>query len=65
MHILGHFLAILWPFLGHIVELKGKKGLFVIEQSRGTLSVATVSFGWSILTGLLGTFGLKQSFLGH
>ena len=34
----GPFLAILGPFLGHIVELEGNKGLFVTRKSRRTWS---------------------------
>ena len=33
----GPFSAIFGPFLGHIVELEGNKGLFVTGQSRSTL----------------------------
>ena len=32
----GPFLAIFGPFLGHIVELECKKGLFVMGRSRRT-----------------------------
>ena len=39
----GPFLAILGPFLGHIAELEGNKGLFVTGQSRRTWSAATTS----------------------
>ena len=35
----GHFLAIFGPFLGHIMELEGKKGLLVTGQSRRTWNV--------------------------
>ena len=33
---LGHFQPFFGPFLGHIVELEGNKGLFVTGQSRRT-----------------------------
>ena len=33
------FLAIFWPFLGHIVELEGKKELLVMGPSRRTWNV--------------------------
>ena len=39
------FLAILGPFLGHIVEIEGNKVLFVMGQSRCTCNVATISLG--------------------
>ena len=61
----GPFLAIFGPFLGHIVELEGKKGLFVMEQSRISWSVATVSLRCSVLTGLWGSFGPRKAVLGH
>ena len=37
----GLLLAIFWPFLRYIVELEGKKELFVTRKSRCTCSVAT------------------------
>ena len=53
------FLAIFGPFLAHIMELEGIKGLFVTRikglfvtrKSRHTWSVATVSLHLTILNG--------------
>ena len=61
----GQFLAIFRPFLGHIVELEGKKGLFVTGKSRRTLCVATVFLRLAFLHGFQGRFGPKKAVLGH
>ena len=61
----GPFLAILGPFLGHTVELEGKKGLFVTGQSRHKWSVATVSLRLAVLTRFRGRFRPKKAILGH
>ena len=62
---LGHSLAIFGPFLGHIVELEGKKGLLVTGQSWRTSSVATVCLRLAVMTGFRGRFGPKKAVLGH
>ena len=59
------FLAIFGPFLGHIVELEGKKGLLVTGQSRRTSSVGTVSLRLAVLSGFGGRLGPKKAVLGH
>ena len=59
----GPFLPIFGPFLGHIVELEGSKGLLVARQSRHTWSVATVSLCLSILIGYEGRFVPKNAVL--
>ena len=53
------FLAIFGPFLGHIVELEGKKELFVMGQSRRTWNAVTISLRLAVLTGFWGRFGQK------
>ena len=60
-----HIQAIFGPFLGHIVELEGKKGLFFTVQSRRTWSVGTVCFRLAVSTGFLGRFVPKKAVLGH
>ena len=52
-------------FLGHIVELEGKKGLMVTGQSRGTWSVSTVCLCLAVSTGFQGCFGPKKAVLGY
>ena len=59
------FLAIFGPFLGHIVELEGKKELFVMGQSRRTWSVATVSLRLVVFTRFRDCFGPKKAVLRH
>ena len=61
----GPFLAIFGPFLGHIVELEGNKGLLVTGQSRRMCNVATVSLRLAVLSGFLGRLGPKKAVLGH
>ena len=51
------FVAIFGPFLGHIVELELNYGLLVMEQSRRTWSVASVSLR---LTGFQDCFRPKK-----
>ena len=61
---LGHF----WPFgpfLGHIVELEGKKGLLFTGQWWRTWSVGTVCLRLAVMTGFRGRFGPKKAVLGH
>ena len=60
-----HIQAIFGPFLGHIVELEGKKVLLVMGQSRRTCSVATTCLRLAVLTGFRGRFGPKKAVLGH
>ena len=59
------FLAIFGPFLRHIVELEGMKGLLVTGQLRRTCSVRTVCLRLAVLTGFRGRFGPKMAVLGH
>ena len=62
--ILGLFGAFFGPFLGHIVELKGTRGLFDTLKSSRTLSVATVSLHLGVLPGFGGYFGRKKAVFG-
>ena len=57
---LSHFWRLFGPFLGHIVELEGKKGLLGMGQSRRTWSVATVSLRLADLNGFSGPFSGKK-----
>ena len=50
------FWAIVWPFLGHIVQFGGNKRLLAMRKSRRTWSVATVSVSVAILNGFKGCF---------
>ena len=59
------FLAIFGPFLGHILESEGKKGLIVTWQSWRLCSVATVSLPLAVLNGFRSHFGPKKAVLGH
>ena len=69
------FLAIFRPFLGHIVELEGKKGLFVTGKSSRTCSVrnrfpSLSHFQWVlglfwVFNGSWGCFGPKKAVLGQ
>ena len=55
------------PFLGHIVVLKGSRGLFDTAKSSRTCSVATVSLRLGVLPGLGlpgGCFGRKIAVFG-
>ena len=61
----GAFWRLFGPFLGHIVELEGKKGLFDTVKSSRTWSVATVSLRLAVLTKFGGHFGPKKAVLGH
>ena len=63
--ILVLFGAFFGPFLGHIVQLKGTRGLFGTVKSSRTWSVATVSLRLAVLTGFRGRFGPKKAVLGH
>ena len=61
----GAFWRLFGPFLGHIVELKGTRGLFDTVKSSRTWSVATVSLCLAVLTGFGDRFGPKKAVLGH
>ena len=61
----GAFWRLFGLFLGHIVELKGTRGLFDTVKSSRTCSVATVSLRLAVLSGFWGRFGPKRAFLGH
>ena len=61
----GPFLVIFGPFLRHIVELEGNKGLFVTRKSRRTRSVGTVSLRLAVLNGFQGRFGQKKAVFGQ
>ena len=60
----GPFLDIFGPFLGHIMDLEGNKGLFVTRKSRRIWCVATVSLRWSGFNGLRAVLGEKRLFWG-
>ena len=57
---LGAFWRLFGPFLGHIVELKGTRGLFDTVKSSCTWSVATVSLRLGVLPGFWGLFWAKK-----
>ena len=59
------FLAIFGLFLGHIVELEGKKGLLFTSQLRHMWSVGTLCLRLAVMTGFWGRFGPKKAVLGH
>ena len=61
----GAFWRLFGPFLGHIVELKGTRGLFDTVKSSRTWSVATVSLGLVVWSGFRGCFGPKKAVLVH
>ena len=61
----GAFWRLFGPFLGHIVELKGTRGLFDTVESSRTWSVATVLLRLVVLTGFRGRFGPKKAVSGH
>ena len=52
------------PFFGHIVELKGTRGLFDTVKSSRTWAVATVSLCLGVSPGFGGYFGLKMATFG-
>ena len=60
----GAFWRLFGPFLGHIVELKGNRGLFDTVKSSRTCSVATVSLRLGVLSGFGVCFGRKIAVLG-
>ena len=59
------FLAIFGLFLGHIVELEGKKGLLFTSQLRPMWSVGTLCLRLAVMTRFWGRFGPKKAVLGH
>ena len=60
----GAFCRLFGPFLGHIVELKGTRGLFDTAKSSRTCSVATVSLRLGVSPGFGGYFGRKMAVFG-
>ena len=52
----GAFWRLFGPFLGHIVQLKGTRGLFDTAKSSRTCSVDTVSVSLGVLPGFGGYF---------
>ena len=61
--VFGAFWHLFGPFLGHIVELKGTRGLFDTVKSSRTWSVATVFLRLGVSPGFGGYFGRKWLFL--
>ena len=62
--VFGAFWRLFGPFLGHIVELKGTRGLFDTVKSSRMCSVATVSLRLGVLPGFWGFFGRKMAVFG-
>ena len=60
----GAFWRLFGPFLGHIVELKGTRGLFDTVKSSRTSSVATVSLRLGVLPGFGCYFGRTMAVFG-
>ena len=60
----GAFWRLFGPFLGHIVELKGTRGLFDTLKSSRTWGVATVSLCLGVSPGYGGHFGRKMAAFG-
>ena len=60
----GAFWCLFGPFLRHIVELKGIRGLFDTVKSSRTRHVATVSLLLGVLPGFGGYFGRKKAVFG-
>ena len=59
-----HIHAVFGPFLGHIMQLEGRKGLLVTGQSRRTWTIAAICLRLAVLTGFWGRFGPKRLFWG-
>ena len=59
----GAFGRLFGPFLGHIVELKGTRGLFDRVKSSRTCSVATVSLCMGVSPGFGGYFRRRMAVL--
>ena len=60
----GAFWRLFGPFLGHIVDLKGTRGLFDTVKSSRKCSVATVSLRLGVSPGFGGYFGRKMAVFG-
>ena len=60
----GAFWRLFGPFLGHIVELSGTRGLFDTAKSVRTWAVATVSLRLGISPEFWGYFGRKMAVFG-
>ena len=60
----GAFWRLFGPILGHIVELKGTRGLFDTAKSSCTCAIATVSLRLGVSTGFGGYFGRKMAVFG-
>ena len=60
----GAFWRLFRPFLGHIVGLKGTRGLLDTAKSSRTCSVATVSLRLGVSPGFGAYFGRKMSVFG-
>ena len=60
----GAFWRLFGPFLGHIVELKGTRGLLDTAKSSRTWAVATVSLRLGVSPGFGGYFGRKMAVFG-
>ena len=58
------FWRLFGPFLGHIVELKGTRGLFDTVKSSRTWLVATVPHHLGVLPWFVGYFGRKMAVFG-
>ena len=62
--VFGTFWRLFGLFLGHIVELKGTRGLFDTAKSSHTCGVATVSLRLGVSRGFGGCFGRKMAVFG-
>ena len=60
----GAFWRLFGPFLGHVVELKGTRGLFDTVKSSRTWTVATVSLRLGVSPGFGGYFRRKMAVFG-
>ena len=60
----GAFWRLFGTFLGHIVELKGTRGLLDTAKSSRTWPVATISLRLGVLPGFWGNFGRKMAVSG-
>ena len=60
----GAFWRLFGPFLGHIVQLKGTRGLFDTVKSSCTWGVASVSLRLGVLPGFGDYFGRKMGVFG-
>ena len=62
--IFGAFWRLVGPFLGHVVQLKGTRGLLDTVKSSGTWGVAAVSLRLGVSPGFGGYFGRKMAIFG-